>query len=87
MRFAKLIDVDDPREPGQLLAELHDSEAREDADAPFQLVLKTISPYGVTMTLAYGYSDERKRDEEFARLTPEELTAHFTQMQETLRIH
>ena len=84
MQFAKLFDFDSATGQGQLLAQLHDSEAREEADAPFQIVLKTIGPYGITMTLAHGYSDESKRDYEFRRLDQEQAAGHYHRMQATL---
>jgi hypothetical protein len=86
MEFAKLFSFG-PAEglpEGQLLVLVQDSDAREDADAPYQLVLTTMSPYGRIKTLVYPYADEHVRDNEFTDLVPLAAEGHYRHMQAEL---
>jgi hypothetical protein len=86
MDFAKLFDFDsvDGLPQGQLLVLVQDSDAREDADAPYQIVLTTMSPYGRIKTLVYPYADEHVRDNEFTDLVPLAAEGHYRHMQAEL---
>jgi hypothetical protein len=86
MDFAKLIEFGpaDGLPAGQLLVLVQDSDAREDADAPYQLVLTTSSPYGRLKTLVYSYADEHVRDAEFTDLVPLAAEGHYRHLQAEL---
>lgn len=86
MDFAKLFEFGpvDGLPAGQLLVLAQDSAARADADAPYQLVLHTVSPYGRLKTLAYSYADEHVRDAEFTDLVPLAAEGHYRHLQAEL---
>jgi len=80
MRFAKLFTF--PQ--GQLLATLHESTARAEADAPYRILLYTESPYGRGVQLVLSYALEQERDQEFARFDEGLATTHFLILQHAL---
>lgn len=86
MDFAKLFEFGpaDGLPEGQLLVQVQHSDAREDADAPYQLVLTTMSGYGRLMTMVYSYAEEAVRDAEFTDLVAPAAEGHYRHMQAQL---
>lgn len=83
MVFAKLFDFQEPV-PGQLLAHVRISGDEEEADAPYQIVLTTMSRSAVTMRLAYSFHTEELRDEEFVAFDAHQAAHQYAEMQATL---